>query len=177
MTRLLSAIECGDPRVAEQLLPLVDHKLSLLAARRLERERAGHTLEARALVHEASLGLAGPDRAKDWRSRGHFIAAAAQAMRHMLVENARRLEIHQGAGVGARRTAMVDEERFHLALERPPSERSAFLDEACAGDAAQRLRVDSLLWSHVSPDSFLAGMPPASSCWQGRERIGPDRRP
>jgi RNA polymerase sigma factor (TIGR02999 family) len=88
--RILSAIEQGDPGAAEQLLPLVYDELRRLAARKLTRESPGQTLEATALVHEAYLRLVGPDPDRVWDGRSHFFAAAAQAMRHILVEAARR---------------------------------------------------------------------------------------
>ncbi len=90
VTRILSAIEHGDPKGAEQLLPLVYDELRKLAAQRLAQEKPGQTLQATALVHEAYLRLVGPDEVGGWDSRGHFFAAAAEAMRHILVENARR---------------------------------------------------------------------------------------
>ena len=90
VTRILSAIEQGDPRAAEQLLPLVYDELRKLAARRLAREKPGLTLQATALVHEAYLRLVGGRREDGWDNRGHFFAAAAEAMRRILVENARR---------------------------------------------------------------------------------------
>jgi RNA polymerase sigma factor (TIGR02999 family) len=89
VTRLLSAIEQGDPRAAEELLPLVYDELRALAARRLAREQPGQTLQATALVHEAYLRLVG-DLDPGWNGRGHFFAAAAEAMRRILVEAARR---------------------------------------------------------------------------------------
>ena len=90
VTRILSAIEQGDPRAAEQLLPLVYDELRKLAAQRLGLEMPGQTLQATALVHEAYLRLVDADKAENWNSRGHFFAAAAEAMRRILVENARR---------------------------------------------------------------------------------------
>src|SRR5262249_7289790 len=90
VTQILSAIEQGDPSAAEQLLPLVYDELRQLAARRLAGEKPGQTLEATALVHEAYLRLVDVDRAPRWDSRGHFFAAAAEAMRHTLIDNARR---------------------------------------------------------------------------------------
>jgi RNA polymerase sigma factor (TIGR02999 family) len=89
VTRLLSAIDQGDPRAAEQLLPLVYDELRRLAAIKIAREAPGHTLQATALVHEAYLRLAGGGQPQDWNSRGHFFAAAAEAMRRILVERAR----------------------------------------------------------------------------------------
>jgi RNA polymerase sigma factor (TIGR02999 family) len=90
VTRILSAIEQGDPRAAEQLLPLVYDELRKLAAQRLAREQPGQTLQATALVHEAYLRLVGDVPPRPWDSRGHFFAAAAEAMRRILVESARR---------------------------------------------------------------------------------------
>ena len=90
VTLILSAIEPGDPWAAEQLLPLVYDELRQLAARKLAQEKPGQTLQATALVHEAYLRLLGGDKAAHWNSRGHFFAAAAEAMRRILVENARR---------------------------------------------------------------------------------------
>src|SRR5258707_598311 len=96
VSQILAAISEGDPHAASQLLPLVYGELRRLAAHKLGREAAGQTLEATALVHEAYLRLvknAGPPQADDaveWSGRGHFFAAAAEAMRRILVENARR---------------------------------------------------------------------------------------
>ena len=90
VTRVLSAIERGDPQAADQLLPLVYEELRKLAAQKLAQEKPGQTLQATALVHEAYLRLLDSDRAQDWNSRGHFFAAAAEAMRRILVDNARR---------------------------------------------------------------------------------------
>jgi RNA polymerase sigma factor (TIGR02999 family) len=89
VTRILNAIERGDGRAADELLPLVYEELRLLAAQRLSHESPGQTLQATALVHEAYLRLVG-DEPQSWNSRGHFFAAAAEAMRRILVENARR---------------------------------------------------------------------------------------
>jgi RNA polymerase sigma factor (TIGR02999 family) len=89
-TQILAAIEHGDPHAAEQLLPLVYDELRKLAAQRLAREQPGQILEATALVHEAWLRLVNVERAGHWNSRGHFFAAAAEAMRRILVESARR---------------------------------------------------------------------------------------
>ena len=90
VTQILSQIEQGDPSVAEQLLPLVYDELRKLAAAKLANEKPGQTLQATALVHEAYLRLVDGERAQEWDSRGHFFAAAAEAMRRILIENARR---------------------------------------------------------------------------------------
>jgi RNA polymerase sigma factor (TIGR02999 family) len=90
VTRILSAIEQGDPHAAEQLLPLVYNELRKLAAQKLAHERPGQTLEATALVHEAYLRLVDVEKAQHWNGRGHFFAAAAEGMRRILIERARR---------------------------------------------------------------------------------------
>src|SRR5271167_4612024 len=89
VTQILSAIEQGEPKAAEQLLPLVYDELRRLAARKLAQEKPGQTLQATALVHEAYLRLVGGDNHRSWKDRGHFFAAAAQGMRRILVDNAR----------------------------------------------------------------------------------------
>src|SRR5687768_4646589 len=90
VTRVLSAIEQGDPHAAAQLLPLVYDELRRLAAQKMTQEVPGQTLQATALVHEAYLRLVGEEESRHWNSRGHFFAAAAEAMRRILVEKARR---------------------------------------------------------------------------------------
>ena len=90
VTRILDAIGQGDPHAAAQLLPLVYNELRQLAAKRLAREKPGQTLQATALVHEAYLRLVGEEGARHWDSRGHFFAAAAEAMRRILIDQARR---------------------------------------------------------------------------------------
>src|SRR3954447_13298987 len=99
VTHLLSAIEQGDPHAAEQLLPLVYDALRELAARKLAQEQPGQTLQATALVHEAYLRLVGADEAGHWNSRGHFFAAAAEAMRRIVIDRARdRRRVKRGGG-------------------------------------------------------------------------------
>jgi RNA polymerase sigma factor (TIGR02999 family) len=119
VTRILSAIEQGDPHAAEQLLPLVYDELRRLAAGQLAREKVGQTLEATALVHEAYLRLVGDQQ---FANRRHFFAAAAQAMRRILVESARRKQIMPRAQLaGLEPAASVADERLlelHDALER-----------------------------------------------------------
>jgi RNA polymerase sigma factor (TIGR02999 family) len=100
VTRILSAIEQGESQAAGQLLPLVYDELRKLAAHGLSQEKPGQTLQATALVHEAYLRLVGDERAGNWDSRGHFFAAAAEAMRRILVENARRKKrVKHGGGL------------------------------------------------------------------------------
>src|SRR6516225_379117 len=90
VTSILSAIDQGDPHAADKLLPLVYEELRKLAAQRLAQEEPGQTLQATALVHEAYLRLVDTGKAQQWDSRGHFFAAAAESMRRILIDNARR---------------------------------------------------------------------------------------
>ena len=100
VTRILADIEHGDPRAAEQLLPLVYDELRKLAAQKMAQENPGQTLQATALVHEAYLRLVKADGAQRWNSRGHFFGAAAEAMRRILIDHARRKQSHrQGGGL------------------------------------------------------------------------------
>jgi RNA polymerase sigma factor (TIGR02999 family) len=123
VTRILSALEQGDPHAAEQLLPLVYDELRRLAAEKLTLEKPGQTLQATALVHEAYLRLVDTEKAQRWDSRGHFFAAAAESMRRILVEAARRKQrLKHGGG-------RVREEVADLASPEPP-ERLLAVDEA-----------------------------------------------
>src|SRR5687767_10920935 len=98
VTRILSAIDGGDPHAAAQLLPLVYEELRKLAAQRMSAERPGQTLGATALVHEAYVRLVGSEAAPHWNGRGHFFAAAAEAMRRILIEQARRKHSQKRGG-------------------------------------------------------------------------------
>src|SRR5438094_200531 len=125
VTCILSALEQGDPQAAEKLLPLVYDELRLLAAQKIVQEKPGQTLEATALVHEAYLRLVDVDKVQHWDSRGHFFAAAAEAMRRILVENARRKKrIKHGGGL-----ERVDFEIANLPT-RMSSDEILELDEA-----------------------------------------------
>jgi RNA polymerase sigma factor (TIGR02999 family) len=125
VTRILSAIEQGDPSAAAQLLPLVYEELRKLAAEKLANERPGQTLEATALVHEAYLRLVGHGAEPHWNSRGHFFAAAAEAMRRILIGNARRKHAQKRGGQARR----VDLDAIELA-EHPASDKLLALEEA-----------------------------------------------
>jgi RNA polymerase sigma factor (TIGR02999 family) len=127
VTRILSAIEHGDPKATEQLLPLVYDELRKLAAQKLAHEKPGQTLQATALVHEAYLRLVGAETAQDWNSQGHFFAAAAEAMRRILVENARGKKSARSGG-DHRRVALSD---IEPAIDSPRVDLLA-LDEALA---------------------------------------------
>jgi RNA polymerase sigma factor (TIGR02999 family) len=127
VTRILNAISQGDPHAAGQLLPLVYDELRQLAAQRLAREKPGQTLNATALVHEAYLRLVDVEQAPHWNSRGHFFAAAAEAMRRILVESARRKRRPKHGG--DRRRVDLDEA---LNLADQPSPDILALDEVLA---------------------------------------------
>jgi RNA polymerase sigma factor (TIGR02999 family) len=114
VTHILQAIEQGSPRAAEQLLPLVYEELRQLAAQRLAQEKPGQTLEATALVHEVYLRLVDVERAQNWNSRGHFFAAAAESMRRILVDNARRKQSKKRGGDRVR----LDLDQFAATSER-----------------------------------------------------------
>src|SRR5437868_10919974 len=129
--RILSAIEQGDPRAAEGLLPLVYDELRKLAARKLAREKTGQTLQATALVHDAYLRLVNVEEAQHWNSRGHFFAAAAEAMRRVLVDNARRKRTRKRGGGRVRR----EFDTLEIALPEIPEDVVA-LDEALTRLAA-----------------------------------------
>lgn len=107
LTQILAAIEAGDPRAAADLLPIVYDELRKLAAARLAGEKAGHTLQPTALVHEAYVRLVGGGQADGWDGRGHFFAAAAEAMRRILVESARRKQRERHGG-GRKRLTLDD---------------------------------------------------------------------
>jgi RNA polymerase sigma factor (TIGR02999 family) len=146
VTRILSAIEQGDPHAAEQLLPLVYDELRRLAAARLAQEKPGQTLQATALVHEAYLRLVDVEKAQQWNSRGHFFAAAAEAMRRILVENARRKQRHRHGG-GRRRVSLG---------ELPPSERSPD-DLLALDDALTKLAAEDPAAADLVKLRFYAG--------------------
>jgi RNA polymerase sigma factor (TIGR02999 family) len=115
VTQILSAIERGDPQAASQLLPLVYDELRQLAAQKLAHETPGQTLQPTALVHEAYVRLVGGEQEQAWDNRGHFFAAAAEAMRRILVDNARRKQATKRGG--GRRSVPLAE--FHRITESP----------------------------------------------------------
>jgi len=128
VTEILSAIEAGDPKAAAELLPLVYDELRKLAAARLSEEKPGQTLQPTALVHEAYLRLVGGEQAQDWDGRGHFFAAAAEAMRRILVDHVRHKKSLKGGGGRAR-----VELREDAAAAPERSDEILAVDEALAG--------------------------------------------
>jgi RNA polymerase sigma factor (TIGR02999 family) len=127
VTRILQQMEDGDPKAAEQLLPLVYDELRRLAAAKMAQENPGQTLQATALVHEAYIRLVDAEKAQHWNSRGHFFGAAAEAMRRILVDNARRKQRPKHGGGWQR--VQVDEA---YCLECPNADDLLALDEALA---------------------------------------------
>jgi RNA polymerase sigma factor (TIGR02999 family) len=148
VTRILSAIEHGDPKATEQLLPLVYDELRKLAAQKLAHEKSGQTLQATALVHEAYLRLVGAGDGPGWDNRGHFFAAAAEAMRRILVENARRkrAEIHGG---GRERVELTEGDW----LSRATPDEIVALDDSLA-----RLAEDDPASAEIVKLRLFAGM-------------------
>jgi RNA polymerase sigma factor (TIGR02999 family) len=148
VSQILDAISEGDPSAAAQLLPLVYAELRPFAAAQLAAEPPGHTLQPTALVHEAYLRLVGPADERRWNSRGHFFGAAAQAMRRILVESARRKQRIKHGGELQRQ----DLEEFDVPVTPPPEELLA-LDEALARLAAEDADAARIVDLH-----FFAGL-------------------
>lgn len=149
VTSILSQIEQGDPQAAEKLLPLVYDELRRLAAQRLAKETPGQTLQATALVHEAYLRLVDDEQAQRWNSRGHFFAAAAEAMRRILVESARR-KLAGKHGGAHRRVELADIDMAGA----DESERWLLLD-----DALSRLSQEDSAAAEVAKLRLFAGLP------------------
>lgn len=124
VTSILSQIEQGDPQAAEKLLPLVYDELRKLAAANLAKENPGQTLQATALVHDAYIRLVDVEKAQHWNSRGHFFAAAAEAMRRILVEAARRKQREKHGGQCRR----IELSEVHIGVDSPPDELLAIDD-------------------------------------------------
>jgi len=148
-TRILNAIEQGDPRATEELLPLVYEELRLLAAQKLSHELPGQTLQATALVHEAYLRLVGTDD-QSWDSRRHFFKAAAEAMRRILIENARRKRTHKRGG---------EQKRVEFSEPLLITADEATLDEIIALDEAlEKLEKKDELKADLVKLRFYAGL-------------------
>jgi RNA polymerase sigma factor (TIGR02999 family) len=148
VTRILSAIDQGDPDAAEQLLPLVYDELRKLAAHKLAQEKPGQTLQATALVHEAYLRLVDVAQPQRWDSRRHFFAAAAEAMRRILIENVRRKK--RGKHGGGRQRFDLDDVPI---ISAEPSENLLELDEALG-----RLEQTDALAAQIVKLRYFAGL-------------------
>src|SRR5262249_50663018 len=141
VTRILGAIEQGDPRAPEQLLPPVYAELRQLAAQKLAQEKPGQTLQPTALAHEACLPPVDADKAHHWNSRGHFFAACAEAMRRILVDNARRKGRQKRGGPHRKR---VDLDSQDLVAQATADELLV-LDDALAALAAEEPEAGQLV--------------------------------
>lgn len=149
VTRILNAIEQGDARAADKLLPLVYEELRLLAAQKLSQERPGQTLQATALVHEAYIRLVGSE-VHNWKSRGHFFKAAAEAMRRILVERARRKKSLKSGGNHKR----VDFNEEILAIEN-----DTYADDLVALDEAlEKLSEKDKIKANLIKLRYFAGL-------------------
>ena len=146
VTRILSAIEQGDPHAAEQLLPLVYDELRRLAADKMAQEKPGQTLQATALVHEAYLRLVDGQQAPRWNSRGHFFAAAAQAMRRILIDHARSKNSRKRGARG---------QRVELADVASPQSEVDILD---LDEALRRLAAEDPVAAQVVELHYFAGL-------------------
>jgi RNA polymerase sigma factor (TIGR02999 family) len=148
LTRLIEAVGQGDPQAARDLLPVVYDELRRLAAQRLAHETPGQTFEATALVHEAYLRLVGSEPERPWNGRGHFFAAAAEAMRRILVENARRKHrFRHGGGLDR-----IDLDRIDLAADQASDELLAL------SEALDRLSVEEPTVAEVVKLRYFAGL-------------------
>jgi len=188
VTRVLSAIEQGDPQAGDQLLPLVYDELRRLAAQKMARESPGQTLEATALVHEAYLRLVDTEKVQHWNGRGHFFAAAAEAMRRILIERARRK--HSLKAGGDRRRQELDD--VEITVAEPDLDLLA-LDEALvkleARDPRQAELVKLRFFAGLTVEQAAQALGVSSStadndwayarCWLRVEMGGPrdDGRP
>jgi RNA polymerase sigma factor (TIGR02999 family) len=150
VTQILSAIERGDPRAAGELLPLVYDELRKLAAARMAGERPGQTLDATALVHEAYVRLVGGGQSRDWNGRGHFFAAAAEAMRRILVDRARRKQSQKYGGGRQRQDLDAD------ALAAPDADLD--LDLVALDAALSRLAEQDPLKVRLVELRYFAGL-------------------
>jgi RNA polymerase sigma factor (TIGR02999 family) len=192
VTRILSAIEGGDPQAADQLLPLIYDELRKLAVQKLAQEKPGQTVQATALVHEAYLRLVDTEKVQQWNSRGHFYAAAAEAMRRILVDNARRKKAARRGG---------NRRRLDLDVVAPAAPRLSddllALDEALAKLAEKdrtkaelvKLRYFAGLTMEQTAEALGISLATASRWWNyarawlhqeisaGEERCTPDRAP
>ena len=148
VTQILSAIEQGDPSAAEQLLPLVYEELRKLAAQRMAQEKPGQTLQATALVHEAYIRLVDVEKAQHWDSRGHFFAAAAEAMRRILINRARDKNRLKRGG----RLQRLSLDQIEIALDTPDDELLAI------NEALERLAEESQACADLVKLRFFAGL-------------------
>ena len=162
VTQILSQIESGDPSAAEKLLPLIYDELRKLAAARLAQEKPGQTLQATALVHDAYIRLVDVDQAQHWDSRGHFFAAAAEAMRRILLNRARdRNRLKRGDGA-----QRIDLNQIEAAMDTPGE------DLLAVDDAIEALAVEDVDCAKLVKLRFYAGL----TLREAAESLGIPRR-
>jgi RNA polymerase sigma factor (TIGR02999 family) len=152
VTRILSAIGTGDLTASDKLLPVVYDELRRLAAQRLDAERPGHTLQATALVHEAYLRLVDVAEPQRWNGRGHFFAAAAEAMRRILIESARRMQRHKHGGSLHERVELDDVE------VATPDSTGSTVDVLALDEALTRLAELDPIKAKLVKLRFFAGL-------------------
>ena len=157
VTRILNAIEQGDTQATDKLLPLVYEELRLLASQKMSQERPGHTLQATALVHEAYIRLLEGTN-QNWNSRGHFFKAAAESMRRILIENARRKKSNKRGGKRKR----IDLNEADLAIDNP-SDYLLALDEAL-----EKLAKKDQMKTDLVKLRYFAGL----TCGQAAKMLG-----
>src|SRR5262245_64984687 len=184
VTRILCALEQGDPHAAAQLLPLVYDELRQLASQKLAQEKPGQTLQATALVHEAYLRLVDAEQAQQWNSRGHFFAAAAEAMRRVLVDEARR-KGSQRRGGARQRCTLLDGDLVETPLGDELLDLDAALARLAAADAqaAELVKLRVFAGMTVEEVARVQGVSPRTvkrswayaRAWLGRELAAYDR--
>ncbi len=185
VTHILRNMEQGDPHAAEQLLPLVHDELRKLAAQKLAQEKPGQTLQATALVHEAYLRLVDVDKAPNWNSRGHFFAAAAEAMRRILIEQARR-KCNQRRGGARHRCQLRNEDLIEAPVHEELLDLDAALSKLGATDpqAAELVKLRVFAGMTVEEVAQVQGISPRTvkrnwayaRAWLGRELAAYDER-
>jgi RNA polymerase sigma factor (TIGR02999 family) len=153
VTRILSQIEQGGPQAADKLLPLVYEELRRLAAAKMAQEKPGQTLQATALVHDAYIRLVDVEKAQHWNSRGHFFGAAAEAMRRILVERARRKQATKRGG---------QKQRIEL-TDMPASEPAAAIDLLALDEALNELATVDSRAAELVKLRYFAGLSGADS--------------
>jgi RNA polymerase sigma factor (TIGR02999 family) len=185
VTRILSAIEQGDPQAAEQLLPLVYQELRGLAAQKLAQEKPGQTLQATALVHEAYLRLVDADNAQTWTGRGHFFAAAAEAMRRILIERARSKRSQRQGGT-YHRCQLSEEDLVEIPLDDEIIDLDEALSKLASTDpkAAELVKLRVFAGMTIEEIAAVQGISPRTvkrnwayaRAWLGRELSAYDAR-
>jgi RNA polymerase sigma factor (TIGR02999 family) len=186
VTRLLDAAAAGDPEAAAELLPLVYDELRLLAARKLASEQPGLTLQPTALVHEAYLRLVGDGQAQEWNGRGHFFAAAAEAMRRILVDQARRKQSQRRGGMHGR-CELRDGDRVAIPLDDELIDLDDALAKLASADpqAAELVTLRVFAGMTVEEVAHVQGVSARTvkrnwayaRAWLGRQLSAYDQRP